>query len=204
MRRGGRAVAARGGAVGGLGGHAGWFSRLPSSRALSMHSSRRCHSMSFLAPCPRHKPTEIALPDGCRVPHGALNKSSKGGQLLRSTSATPLPHQLEWFKREATLVSAVPKTACTPQNRASHRKGISSETFVNTGYWHIEKSVTKELNAVRTFRSSPHLPTTYLKPHWPQHARGRAVRVWTIRVLFKARRRTHCGNSHSPPTVARL
>ena len=62
--------------------------------------------MSFLAPCPRHKPTEIALPDGCRVPHGALNKSSKGGQLLRSTSATPLPHQLEWFKREATLVSA--------------------------------------------------------------------------------------------------
>ena len=62
--------------------------------------------MSFLAPCPRNKLTEIALPDGCRVPHGALNKSSKGGQLLRSTSATPLPHQLEWFKREATLVSA--------------------------------------------------------------------------------------------------
>ena len=43
---------------------------LSPSRASSRHSSRRCHSMSFLAPCPRHKLTEIALPDGCRVPYG--------------------------------------------------------------------------------------------------------------------------------------
>jgi len=50
--------------------------------------------MSFLARYPRHQLTEIALPDGCRVhgrvPYGALNKSSEGGLLLRSTSATPL------------------------------------------------------------------------------------------------------------------
>ena len=37
--------------------------------------------------------------------YGALNKSSEGGLLLRSTSATPL-QQLEGFKREATIVSA--------------------------------------------------------------------------------------------------
>ena len=68
--------------------------------------------MSFLAPCPRdarHQLTEIALPD-CRVPYvraayGALNKSSEGGLLLRSTSAMPL-QQFEGFKREATIVSA--------------------------------------------------------------------------------------------------
>ena len=37
--------------------------------------------------------------------YGALNKSSEGGLLLRSTSATPL-EQLEGFKREVTIVSA--------------------------------------------------------------------------------------------------
>ena len=37
--------------------------------------------------------------------YGALNKSSEGGLLLRSTSTTPL-QQLEGFKREATIVSA--------------------------------------------------------------------------------------------------
>ena len=32
---------------------AGWFSLLPSSRTSSRHTSRHCHSMSFLAPYPR-------------------------------------------------------------------------------------------------------------------------------------------------------
>ena len=45
------------------------------------------------------------LPRALRAADGALNKSSEGGLLLRSTSATPL-QQLEGFKREATIVSA--------------------------------------------------------------------------------------------------
>ena len=51
---------------------------LSPSHASSRHSSRRCHSMSFLAPCPRdarHQLTEIALPD-CRVPYGRLTARS--------------------------------------------------------------------------------------------------------------------------------
>ena len=85
------------------------------SRASSRHSSRRCHSMIVVprtVPTRRHQLTEIALPDGCRVPYGGgLRRAQQVSSHPRADccyarrSATPL-QQLEGFKREATIVSA--------------------------------------------------------------------------------------------------
>ena len=94
--------------------HSGGFgpSSLPFARVFEAQlSSLPQHVVPRTVPTRRHQLTEIALPDGCRVPYGgglALNKCQvirEGGLLLRSTSATPL-QQLEGFKREATIVSA--------------------------------------------------------------------------------------------------
>ena len=69
--------------------------------ATACRSSHRAHAT---APADRDRAPR-RLPRALRAAYGALNKSSEGGLLLRSTSATPL-QQLEGFKREATIVSA--------------------------------------------------------------------------------------------------
>ena len=96
--------------------------------------------MSFLAPYPH----ATAPADRDRAPrwlpralltgaaYGALNKSSEGGLLLRSTSATPL-QQLEGFKREATIVSAelddeaAVIISCPRRSGGRRRPGAESE-----------------------------------------------------------------------------
>ena len=72
-------------------------------------SSLRQHVVPRTVPTRRAAPDDRdrapRLPRALRAADGALNKSSEGGLLLRSTSAMPL-QQFEGFKREATIVSA--------------------------------------------------------------------------------------------------
>ena len=75
-------------------------------------SSLPQHVVPRTVPTRRHQLTEIALPDGCRVPYGGgLRRAQQVSSHPRADccyarrSATPL-QQLEGFKREATIVSA--------------------------------------------------------------------------------------------------
>ena len=103
--------------VGGVGGWVGWggFGRfsLPFARVFEAQlSSLPQHVVPRTVPTRRHQLTEIALPDGCRVPYGGgLRRAQQVSSHPRADccyarrSATPL-QQLEGFKRETTIVSA--------------------------------------------------------------------------------------------------